>query len=213
MEMRAPEHALRQVDEPPARSNAAPFSPAPAAWDVPDLAGRLTQIAATGAGAALTACADLLWKAQHRAEPCAWISARPSTFHPPDLQASGIDLAALPIVRAPDPAAAARAADKLLRSGAFGLVILDLGVRPVIPSPLLSRLLALARKQDSAVVLLTESAGEATSLAPIVSLRVVTSRRRLAPDRFVCRIEAAKDKTRGPGWVCEETFRGPPGLR
>ncbi|HYC54623.1 MAG TPA: recombinase A [Candidatus Binatia bacterium] len=184
----------------------------PIPWDLPELAGRLTQITRSGAGAALTFCADLLWKAQHRGEPCAWISAQASSFFPPDLHASGIDLAALPFIRTPDAAAAARAADKLLRSGAFGLVLLDLGLRPSVPSPLLSRLLALARKHNAAVILLTEHGAE-ESLAPIVSLRATTLRHRAAPDRFVCSIRADKDKNRGPGWAHEETFRGPPGLR
>ena len=69
--------------------------------------------------------ASLAWKAQLRGEPVAWILARPSSFFPPDLHAGGIDLEALAVVRVPDAAAAARAADKLLRSGAFGLVLLD----------------------------------------------------------------------------------------
>ena len=163
--------------------------------------------------AALTSAASLLWKAQQRGEPAAWISARGSTFFPPDLEAGGIDLAALVVVRAVDASAAARAADKLLRSGAFGLVVLDLGAHAAVPTPLLGRLLGLAQKHQAAVVFLTEKAADAPSLAPIVSLRVAASRRRVAAGRFACTIEATKDKRRAPGWTSEETFRGPPGLR
>ncbi|HEY2773706.1 MAG TPA: recombinase A [Candidatus Binatia bacterium] len=163
--------------------------------------------------AALSAAASLMWKAQQAGEPVAWISARASTFFPPDFDACGIDLAALVVVRTTDAACAARAADKLLRSGAFALVMLDLGARASISSALVSRLLGLARKHCSAVVFLTEKSDDAASLSPIVSLRVRAERLRTSSGRFTCSIRALKDKTRAPGWTVEETLRAPPGLR
>ncbi|MFN2427299.1 MAG: recombinase A [Candidatus Binatia bacterium] len=163
--------------------------------------------------AVLTSAASLIWKAQQSGEPAAWISARASCFFPPDLDAGGIDLAALVVVRAADASRAARAADKLLRSGAFGLVILDLGPHAAVAAPLLGRLLGLAQKHHAAVVFLTEKAADAPSLAPLVSLRVTASRRHAGTARFACTMQATKDKRRTPGWTCEETFRGPPGLR
>ncbi|MBI5506139.1 MAG: recombinase A [Deltaproteobacteria bacterium] len=184
------------------------------AWDLPELAGRLTELSARpGATALLSWAADLLWKAQQREEPAAWVSAHAAPFFPPDFAAAGIDLAALPFIRTNDAAAAARAADKLLRSGAFGLVIVDLGAGALLPTPLLGRLLGLARAHNAAVVFIAEERSDATSLAPIISLRLTTSRRRVAPDRFACTIEAIKDKRRGPGWTLTEHLRGPAGLR
>jgi recombination protein RecA len=208
-------------------------------WDPALLAGRLIEIT-TGPGprmtigahrsaipsiwdieparrdrgsAALTAAAGLVWKAQHAGEPVAWIGARPSLFFPPDFAQGGIDLAALVVVRATNASSAARAADKLLRSGAFGLVVLDLGAHAAVPSPLLGRLLGLAQKHHAAVVFLTEKSADAPSLAPIVSLRVSASRSNAGAGLFACTIAASKDKRRAPGWTLEETFRGPPGLR
>lgn len=215
--------------------------PAPA-WDPGSLAGRLVEIVSgrpaspprrdlefggatpslwgrpsptpRGAGsAALTAGASLVWKAQQRGEPVAWINARASSFFPPDLHAGGIDVGALVVVRVPGASSAARAADKLLRSGAFGLVVLDVGAHAAVPAPLLSRLLGLAQKHHAAVVFLTEKTGDAASLAPLVSLRVVASRTRIAATRFACTVEAIKDKRHAPGWKVEEAFGGPPGLR
>lgn len=187
-------------------STAARAAAVPSIWDIAPR-GR-------GAGSAvLTMAADLLWKAQQRGEPAAWISARGSMFHPPDFEAGGIDLAALVAVRAPDASSAARAADKLLRSGAFGLVLLDLGAGAAVPAPLVTRLLGLAQKHHAAVVFLTDKAPDAPSLAPIVSLRVAASRRTEGGGRFACTVEASKDKCRAPGWTFEDTFRGPPGLR
>jgi len=161
----------------------------------------------------LTSAAGLLWKAQQAGEPTAWISARASTFFPPDMDAGGIDLAALVVVRTADASTAARAADKLLRSGAFGLIVLDLGAHAALPAALLGRLLGLAQKHQAAVVFLTEKAADAPSLAPLISLRAAASRRHAGVARFACTIEATKDKRRSPGWTCEEIFRGPPGLR
>ena len=135
----------------------------------------------------------LLWEVQQKGDPATWICARTSTFFPPDLEASGIDLAALVVVRVTDAAAAARAADKLLRSGAFGLAVLDLGAHAALPLPLLSRLLGLAQKHRATVVFLTEKAAHSPSLAPLVSLRVAASRQRVAPGRFACTVEATKD--------------------
>lgn len=209
-------------------------------WDPASLAGRLVEVtparglpsAPARAGAAampnlwdvappsrdrgsavLTAAADLVWKAQQLGEVVAWIQARASIFFPPDFDAGGIDLGALVVVRVADASSAARAADKLLRSGAFGLVLLDLGASALLPPALASRLLGLAQKHRAAVVFLTEKPPDAPSVAPVVSLRVAASRRRGAGDLFFGRIEATKDKRHAPGWTWQETFRGPPGLR
>jgi recombination protein RecA len=182
-------------------------------WSLAALAGRLSELSASGASAVLSLTASLVREAQHTGEPAAWILAGTRMFFPPDLAAGGIDLAALPVIRARDGASAGRCCDRLLRSGAFGLLIVDSDDRRAIPAPLLTRLLGLARKHDCAVLFLTEKPDDAPSLSPLVSVRMSARRRRVAPDRFLCSIEALKDKRHGPGWTHEETFRGPAGLR
>lgn len=201
--------AGRLVEITPARPSGLPVRPEGAAASIWDIAAPSRDCGS----AVLTTAASLLWKAQQRGEPAAWINARNSSFFPPDLGAGGIDLGALVVVRVADASSAARAADKLLRSGAFGLVVLDLGPYAVVPAPLLGRLLGLAQKHEAAVVFLTEKDADAASLAPIVSLRVTASRRRSSAARFTCTVEAKKDKRHAPGWSVEETFRGPAGLR
>jgi recombination protein RecA len=206
--------AGRLVEVTSGRAFPSPVRPAGEAVPAPWGPAPSSSPSARDAGSAvLSVAASLVAKAQHLGEPAAWINARPSSFYPPDLDAGGIDLGALVVVRVADASSAARAADKLLRSGAFGLVVLDVGARATVPAPLLGRLLALARKHRATVLFLTEKAGEAASLAPIVSLRVVASRRRVAPARFACSVEAVKDKCRAPGWKVEESFGAPPGLR
>ena len=97
-------------------------------WSSAELSGRLCELSTVGsAPAALTAAFGLVLDAQRAGEPTAWVTTTADTFFPPDVAASGVDLTALIVVRVPDTRTAGRAADRLLRAGAFGLVVLDLG--------------------------------------------------------------------------------------
>jgi len=142
----------------------------------------------------------------------AWVTTPSSSFFPPDVARSGIDLDALPVIRVPDGRAAARAADKLVRSGAFGLVIVDLGAGPQLPMPMQSRLLGLVGKHDTALLFLTEKQGEAPSVGSLVSLRAQVTRKKSAENKFTCEVRIIKDKRRGPGWSHQEIRHGPAGL-
>jgi recombination protein RecA len=184
----------------------------PKGWCLAALAGRLIELCShDGPDAALTLAFRLVLEAQGRDEPVAWVTATAS-FYPPDVVAGGVDLDALVVARAPDVRAALQAADQLARSGAFGLLILDLAVPVGVPMALLSRLLGLAQKHDVAIVLVTQKSSAAPSLGSLISLRAETRRARRG-DRFVCALTAIKDKRRAPGWTHEEVCRGPAGLR
>ena len=125
-------------------------------WGLSAIRGRLVEVSARGASATLTAAFELVGEAQAQAEPVAWIALAGSSFYPPDVADSGIDLAALVVVRAPNATAAARAAERVLRSGAFGLVVIDLaGVAADLSTPIQGRLVTLAQTHDAAVVCLT----------------------------------------------------------
>ena len=104
-------------------------------------------------------------------------------------------------------------AGRLARSGAFGLLVLDLGPQADLPTPLLSRLLGLARKHDTAVVFLTKKAPHVPSLSSLVSLRGESTLQHVGEDRFTAVLHASKDKCRAPGWNHSEPCCGPPGLR
>ena len=176
------------------------------------LSGRLTELAGQGNLASLTLACEMVLDAQREGETAAWITDRESSFYPPDAAQSGIDLAALAVVRCPDKGNLARVADRLARSGAFGLLILDLGLKGDVSLPLQSRLAGLARKHDMAVVFLTQKADDVPSVGSLVSLRGRTRSRREADGRFVCSFKAVKDKRRSPGWVQEGEYHGTPGL-
>src|SRR5207249_12071336 len=64
-------------------------------------------------------------EAQRRGELVGWSMPGESFFYPPDVAQGGVDLDALVVVRVPDVPAVPRAGEKLLRSGAFGLVVLN----------------------------------------------------------------------------------------
>lgn len=176
----------------------------------------MAELSTLGAGAGLTMAFELVLEAQLTGEPVCWIGMLESSFYPPDVARSGVDLAALPIVRVKNGSAAARAADKIIRSGAFGLVIVDLveaKERAFVPAPLQSRLLGLAGKHDTALLFLTEKKNEAGSIGPLISLRARANRTRTAEGRFTCDIDIVKDKRRGPGWTHCEVRHGVSGLR
>jgi recombination protein RecA len=193
----------------PATPNAVPLTPR---WELQEIAGRFTELSGLGGSACLTLATSMVLDAQRQAETVAWITSNNSSFFPLDVSAAGVDLEALAVVRVPDASAVARAADKLARSGAFGLLVLDLGAHPRVSGALQARLRSLARKHDAAILCLTEKHGSASSLGSLVSLRGEARIRRLGEDRFACEMRVLKDKHRGPGWVHTEVCRGPDGM-
>jgi recombination protein RecA len=182
-------------------------------WSREQLSGRLTELSGVGAVASLTSAVGLILDAQLASEPVAWITRPDTLFYPPDVADSGVDLDALVLVKVSDAYGAARAAERLLRSGAFGLVILDLGKDARIPTGVQGRLVNLAKKHDAAVVCLTDKGTESTSIGSMVSLRAEVVRNKLEDGRFRCKVNVLKDKCRGPNWTHSEVVRGPAGLR
>jgi recombination protein RecA len=187
-------------------------SEVPAEWQLSVFTGRFGEISGDEAGAGLSLVFRLVLEAQRHAEPVVWIGRRESVFFPPDVAETGVDLAALPVVWIPDPLSAARVADYLVRSGAFGLTVLDLGVRADLPVHAQTRLVGLAQKHETAVLCLTEKKDHRPSLGSLVSLRAHVVRTQREGDRFHCQARVIKDKRRGPRWQHAEVYRGPDGL-
>lgn len=182
-------------------------------WSRDEMSGRLVELSGMGAVASLTGAIGLVHDAQAQGEPVAWITLYASTFYPPDVADSGVDLESLAVVRAPGVLDAARAAERLVRSGAFGLVVMDLGRAAEIPIGLQGRLVSLAQKHDSAIVCLTEKTADTSSLGSMVSLRAEMVRNNEGDARFSCKVKVIKDKRRGPNWTHTEVVSGPAGLR
>lgn len=194
------------------RRSAAPEGATPA-WHFDSLAGRLIELSGGHQGSVLSVSATLLRQAQLRGELAAWVGLRDSVFFPPDLAANGIDLDQLPVVLLPEPRALPIATELLLRSGAFALVLLDLGAaRPGLELAELTRLAGLAKRHRTLLVCLTEKSRQTPSLGSLVSLRAEVHRRTLSEGRYVCEVEVIKDKRRALGWTHSELHRGPDGL-
>jgi recombination protein RecA len=168
-------------------------------WDLSTLRGRLVELSARGASGTLTSAMELVVEAQAATEPVCWVTLASATFYPPDAANSGVDLASLVVVRGPDIPVIVRAAERVLRSGAFGLVVIDFGrgeASAELSMAHQGRLVTLAQTHDAAVVCLTEKSADAASLGSLVSLRIEALRH---DDRIDLR--AIKDKRRGPGWT------------
>lgn len=91
--------------------------------------GRLIEISGVGSSARHTTAVALVRQAQLEGETTAWVQPAGGPLYPPDLAESGVDLAALVVVHVPEDrgqVGLARAAELLLRSGAYGLCVLDL---------------------------------------------------------------------------------------
>ncbi|MFB1490224.1 MULTISPECIES: recombinase A [unclassified Thiocapsa] len=185
---------------------------APVSWGLATFRGRFAEVSGGEATAALTLTMGLVAEAQQCDEPTVWVTGRDSGFYPPDVAAVGIDLSALAVVWAQGALEAARAADLLLRSGAFGLVVLDLGADDDLPLAAQTRLAALAKKHETALLCLTRKGRERPSLGSLISLRADATRTGRAPPLFRCETLILKDKRQGPGRTHAELCHGPDGL-
>jgi recombination protein RecA len=154
-----------------------------------------------------------VYEVQKRGEPAAWITSRNSTFYPPDAADAGIDIKAVVVIRCPNTIATARSAEHLLRSGAFGLVVVDFGENAHLPQHAQSRLAGQARQHNTAFICITEKEGHQPSLGSLVSLRIHTRRLPQNGRRFNCRADVLKDKQGGSGWFHVEVCHGADGLR
>ncbi len=198
------------------------------------MTGRLVEIFGHRAVANLTVAFGLVLEAQRREETAAWVTLKQSTFFPPDAAASGISLAHLAVVRVDDARAATRATIELTRSGGFDLVVLDLGPEAIreklvrrdkplhalhgsrrgpkyLSIPLLTKLVGIARKNATAVVVLTEKTDRMSSVSSLISLRVEARHAKDAP--HAVEVVVLKDKRRGPGRLYREVCHVPAGLR
>ncbi len=184
----------------------------PRHWTLTEINGRLVEISGSGIKASLTLAFGLVLEAQQRGELVGWSTPTESSFYPPDAAERGVDLDSLVVIRVPDLYAVPRAGEKLLRSGAFGLVVLDIGTVS-IPMPLQARLASLANRHHAALVCLTEKESREPSLGSLISLRVQAQRKRVSDERFACELQVLKDKRRGPTWTEKEICYGPTGLR
>lgn len=208
-------------------------------WSFQSLKGRLIELVGDSQSANVSLAARLILEAQNAGNFAAWIATHRDVFFPPDVAAAGVDLAALPVVWAtgasgrelPDQplgstsssrpqvnavsgaaGPASRTAERLLRSGAFGLVVIDLARDLTIAPPSQGRLLRLAESHDALVLVLRRKREDGRYAGSLVTVRCESSSEQIAPGRFRVTVTSTKDKREGPGWTRASEFSGPPGL-
>jgi recombination protein RecA len=202
--------ALRQMLRGPGTREVAPPQ-----WSFDSLIGALIELSCAGDSASLTLATSLVQSAQRQGELCAWLTRESSHFFPPDVAASGVDLRSLVVVRQREARALARAAEHLLRSGAFGLVVLDLAAEVTdsrLSEATQMRLAGAAKRHGSVVLCLTRKPPHQPSLGSLVTLRGHAVRRREGDRPIACEIHILRDRRHGSGWSHSEVRLGPDGL-
>ena len=195
-------------------------------WGWDGLRGRVVElVGVAGPSAVLTVAARLVLEAQGAGEPVAWLGRRGAQVYPPDVAAMGVDLSELVFVHADEVVELLRAAGVLVRSGAFGLVVIDpirVGGRReraagAVSLGVQARLVGLAKRHDTAILWLsreqTAHGARDGGLGPFASLRAECRRRRLDDGVFECSVEVIKDKRRGERWQASFECDGAVGLR
>jgi hypothetical protein len=184
--------------------------------------GRVVELSGQidGACARLSTAVAIVRHVQAEGDTTAWIQPDGGPLYPPDVAEAGVDLEALVVVHVPPsamPHGLCKAAELLLRSSAFGLVVVD-GTTATWPSQptqaWLGRVLGLARQHGTRVLLLTEKPSHADSLGTLIGLRVESRRRpELGNDgpAWVLEHHVVKNKSGSPFDVVLDRHRGPDG--
>lgn len=139
------------------------------------LRGTITELAPAPGSGHLCMIAGWIAAAHAEGEPAAWVLTERAVPLAEDLRAAGVDAAALVLVRCDRPGAVVPTADRLLRSGAFGLVVIDAPAARIATAAL-QRLRQLAERQSAAVVWRVLGPGQLDASA--VARRLASSRER-----------------------------------
>lgn len=190
----------------------------PGSEPVPELPpGLLVEFSGERETARLSSAVAEIRRAQARLDTTAWIQPENGALYPPDLAEAGVDLNALVVLRIPASAgggALSRAAEMLIRSGAFGFVVVDARETTLRLSPAWQgKLLGAVREQDSRLLFLTSKSAGTESVGSLVGLRLEPRRVRIAPGMFAIEHHVLKNKPGLPFAEASERMRSPWGLR
>ncbi len=184
-----------------------------ATFSFANLTGRITEFSASRNAPVLSFLSLFICEVQDLGESAVWVSACDSYFYPPDFEDNGVNLAALPVVWNPDVKAAVRSVEHLLRSNAFGLIVVDLPPHAIIDQGRLGKLARMADLNRISVVLITQHEDDTPfTLGSIISLRVSGKRIQSGAHLYRCTLSAIKDKQDPTGWQYSEVFHVPDGL-
>ena len=181
-----------------ARAFSAPKTSNLPAWGVQSLLGRLSLI--TGDGST-SAAVQLIAAAQHRHEPCAWLTRQGYEPYIPDLESAGIATDALVTLRLSTQQQTARVADLLARSGGIGMMVID--AHKETPIGLLKRLSKHAAHHHMAVIIIAQRTQHPHAFSLIVRAQPTPTGTQ--------HIQAIKDRVQTTSWQHTEFYHAVPG--
>lgn len=179
---------------------------------------RLVEVSGQHACARTTTAVSCVIEAQAREDLVAWVQPKDGSLFPPDLEVAGVDLDSFITIHVPHhagPFALVRAAEWLARSGAFGLIVIDLtdALPPGSSINWQGRLQGLLRQHEGRILLLTSNAYDDASSGPLVGLRVEPRRGPLHEDQFEVHTQVLKDKIGLDVELAKSSSIAPSGLR
>jgi len=198
------------ADLPVFRATHLPTAAGGGSWQFDNLVGILAEISEEAPSGAVSFVTEIIAEAQSQNEPVAWVAAADSIFFPPDCLRRGVDLCAVAVIRIRGETDALTAAEWLVRSGAFGLVVVDLEGRGNVNDAALGRIQKLAERGQSAVLFLTRKRREEPSLGSRISLRGCIARP--VAGSLHIDIHTVKDKRSNSSSRQSRHYDGPPGM-
>ena len=126
-------------------------------WTFSSLGGEVIEMPSGPMTCAISFAGDLILSAQTIGEPCAWVYATKSIFFPPDFDTLGVDLNALALIKVDSAQKAAYSAERLIKSGGFGCVVVDLPRESWFSVALQKRIANYVRKERACVLYLIQS--------------------------------------------------------
>ena len=126
-------------------------------WKFSSLVGEVIEMPSGPMTCAISFAGDLILSAQTIGEPCAWVHATKSIFFPPDFHTLGVDLNALALIKVDTAQKAAYCAERLIKSGGFGCVVVDLPRESWFSVALQKRIANYVRKERACVLYLIQT--------------------------------------------------------
>lgn len=192
------------------------YSPVkPRTFDLAGLTGKVVEFSGWNQSACLSLTIPLIIESQKGVKECAWIlpaSKRgESLFFPPDFNSAGIDCSRIPIIRSANVVDSFSIAEKLIRSGGFALVVLDLTEGKRVRASTVGRISSVAQRYQSLLLCLTRNPPGQPSLDPMIFIHVHVEAQ-LNGGRYQVKATVQKDKTQSPGLQMKWIYETPIGL-
>ena len=189
---------------------------APSSFDLAGLAGMVTEFSGWNQSACISLATPLIRECQAADKLCAWIvpegTEGASLFFPPDFRDAGIDCAELPIIWSEDAMDSFGIAEKLLRSGGFGMLVLDLSRNSRLRGQSLGRIHAVAQRSGSLVLCFTRKPRGRASLDPLVFFHLHVAVEKKGADTWEVFAHVLKDKRAVTGRSLRWVYEAPLGL-